>query len=128
MAGFISMKAVQVEGFRVNAFVTLSFYTFLLNFLFGAIGLFMSTLVKRPRPITTLGIGIVLVLYFVFTISKITQSASKIGYLSPFKYVRTDVMSNEYGLNYWHLLYFAGISVLMAGISWRIYLKKDIYT
>jgi ABC-2 type transport system permease protein len=127
LAGFICMKLVQKEAFRISAFMILSFYTFLLNLLFAAIGLFMSTLVKKPKSITTLGIGLVLVFYFLFTISKITENASKIGYLSPFKYVRTDVMDTAYGLNYWHLLYFAGISLLLFAVSYRLYRRKDIY-
>jgi len=31
-------------------------------------------------------------------------------------------------LDFWHLAYFIGISLLLTVISYRIYLKKDIYT
>ena len=128
LIGFISMKFVEQSSFSAKAFMILSLYTLLLNVLFGAAGLFISVLGKRPRPITTLGIALVLVLYFVFTLSKITESASKIGYLSPFKYVRTDVMNKSYGLDLWHLLYFGGISFLLIAAAFRIYRRKDIYT
>jgi ABC-2 type transport system permease protein len=128
LAGFISLKIVQKEAFPVSAFLILSGYTFLLNMLFAALGLFMSTLVKRPKPITTFGIALVLVFYFLFTISKITENASQIGYLSPFKYVRTDVLNKSYGLNSWHLIYFAGLSLVLLTLSYRLYRRKDIYT
>jgi ABC-2 type transport system permease protein len=127
LAGFICMELVKKGPFSIRAFLILTLYTLLLNLLFGAIGLFMSTLVKRPKPITTLSIGLVLVLYFIYTISKITESVSKVGYLSPFKFVNMEAVHPAYGLNLWHLLYFTGISLLLVGISYRIYCRKDIY-
>jgi hypothetical protein len=67
-------------------------------------------------------------MYFLFTISKITQGASKIGYLSPFRYVNTNVGDPAYGFDWLNLLYFIGLSALLILLSYRIYLKKDIYT
>jgi ABC-2 type transport system permease protein len=127
-AGFISMKLVQSGSFSIRAFLILSLYTFLLNLLFGSIGLFMSTLVKRAKPITTFSIGLVLILYFIHTVSKITAGAAKIGYLSPFKYVNMDAFRPDYNISVLHLIYFIGLSVLLVFISFRIYRRKDIYT
>lgn len=127
LAGLICIELVKNGPFNIKAFLILSFFNLLLNLLFGTIGLFISTLVKRPKPVTTFGIGLVLVFYFIFTLSKITESAANIGYLSPFKFVNTDVMNPAYGLDPWRLLYFIGISALLIGISYRIYNRKDIY-
>ncbi len=127
LAGFISMEIVKREPFSVNAFLILSLYTLLLNFLFAAVGLFMSTLVKRSKPITTLSIGLVLILYFIATISKITDSLSKIGYISPFRYVNLDTVSLDYRLEFPNILYLAGLSMLLAGLSYKFYKRKDIY-
>lgn len=127
LAGFISMRVVQKDAFSLSAFLILSLYTLMLNILFGATGVFLSSLVKRPRPITTLGIGLVLFLYFLFTLSKITESASKIGYISPFKYVNMEVTGPSYHLEIWNVVYFAGLTILMTTISYRLYCRKDIY-
>jgi hypothetical protein len=67
-------------------------------------------------------------LYFVFTISKITESVAKIGYLTPFKYVDTNVIAPGYRMEPVSLVYFIGISVTLLILSYRIYLRKDIYT
>jgi beta-exotoxin I transport system permease protein len=128
LAGFVSMEMVKNSTFSIRAFLILSIYTLLLNLLFGAIGLFMSTLVKRPKPITTFSIGLVLFFYFLYTLSKITESISKIGYLSPFKYVNTEAFNPAYKLGFWHLVYFIGISLMLTTISYRLYCRKDIYT
>jgi ABC-2 type transport system permease protein len=128
LAGFICMELVKKASFSIKSFLILSLYTLLLNVLFGAIGLFFSTLVKRAKPITTFCIGLVLIMYFVFTISKITESAAMIGYLSPFKFVNMDVINPAYNLGFWNLVYFIGVSLLLTGISYKLYNRKDIYT
>lgn len=128
LAGFICMELVKTVPFSIKAFLILSLYTLLLNLLFGAIGLFLSTLVKRPKPVTTFSIGLVLIFYFIYTLSKITESAAKIGYLSPFKFVSVDAINPAYKLDPWHLLYFTGISLILIAISHRLYNRKDIYT
>ncbi len=128
LAGLISIELVKNNPFSLKAFFILSLFTFLLNFLFGAAGLFLSTIVKRPKPVTIFSIGLVLILYFVYTISKITDSVSNIGYLSPFKFVNLDVTNPSYGVDLVNLLYFAGISLLLIFLSYRLYLRRDIYT
>ena len=128
LAGFICMELVMKGPFSIRAFLILSLYTLLLNILFGAIGLFLSTLVKRAKPITTFSIGLVLIFYFIYTLSKITESAAKIGYLSPFRFASVDATNPAYTIDLWHLAYFIGISLLLTGLSYRLYLRKDIYT
>jgi ABC-2 type transport system permease protein len=128
LAGLISLEVFKNEPFSIRSFLILSTYTLLLNLLFGAIGLFMSTLVKRAKPITTFSIGLVLIFYFIFTISKIAESVSKIGYLSPFKYANMDAINPTYALDLWNLIYFIGCSALLIGVSHRLYIRKDIYT
>lgn len=128
LAGFISIALVKTGAFSLRSFMILSLYTFLLNILFGSIGLFLSVIVKRARPITTFCIGLVLILYFIYTLSKITESIAKIGYLSPFKYVNLEVTSPTYKLNLLSLSYFIALSLLFYLLSYRLYLRRDIYT
>jgi len=128
LAGFICMELVKKGTFSIRSFLILSLYTLLLNLLFGAIGLFLSTLVKRAKPITTFSIGLVLIFYFIYTLSKITVSAAKIGYLSPFRFANVDAINPAYAIDLWHLAYFIGISLLLTGLSYRFYKRKDIYT
>lgn len=128
LAGLLSMMVVKTAPFSIKAFFILSAYTLLLNLLFGAIGLFLSTLVKRAKPITTFSIGLVLILYFIYTLSRITPGVSKIGYVSPFRFASVDALNPSYTLNFWNLLYFTGFSIILTVISYRIYRRKDIYT
>jgi ABC-2 type transport system permease protein len=128
LAGFICMELFKNGPFSIKAFLVLSLYTLLLNLLFVSIGIFLSTLVKRPKPVTTFSIGLVLIFYFIYTLSRITESAAKIGFLSPFKFVNVDVINPAYKLEFRNLLYFVGISLLLIGLSHMFYNRKDIYT
>lgn len=128
LAGFLCLEIFGTGSLDITAFLTLSLYTFLLNLLFGSIGLFLSTLVRKPKPITTFCIGLVLVLYFIYTLSKITQRYSWIGYLSPFKYVKLEITQPHYAPEGWRLAYFLEIAVILTLVSLRLYKKKDIYT
>jgi ABC-2 type transport system permease protein len=127
LAGFIWLEVVKDGPFSIKAFLILSLYTLLLNIFFGTAGLLLSTLIKKPRPITALSIGLVLIFYFIYTISKITESAAKFGYLSPFRYVRTDATSPDYNLDLLHLFGFITASLFLAWFSYRLYKHKDIY-
>lgn len=128
LAGFICIELVKRGPFSIGAFLILSLYTLLLNLLFAAAGLFFSTIIKRAKPITTSCIGLVLILYFIYTLSKITESIAKIGYLSPFRYVDMNVLSPDYKLNILYMSYFIAGGILLTGLSYRIYMRKDIYT
>jgi len=126
-AGLIWLELVKTGPLNFVAFMILSLYTLLLNFFFGAAGLLISTLIKKAKPITTFSVGLVLILYFIETISKITDGISGIGYLSPFRYARIDAVSPDYGLDTLNLLYFIGLSLLFGVLAWSIYKRKDIF-
>jgi ABC-2 type transport system permease protein len=127
LIGFLSLEIFKGESrYRLAAFLAYSFYSFLLMLLFGAIGFFLSLLIKRGRPITNISIGIIVGGYFIDALSKITASADKIGYLSPFKFLDSGVLRPGYGLEWWRVLYFLGISFVLFILTFFIYKKKDI--
>jgi ABC-2 type transport system permease protein len=127
LAGYLSMNAVKTSPFDVGSFMVLSAYTLLLNMLFAALGLFLSVMVRRAKPVTTLSIGIVLICYFLYNISKLTESAKLLGYLSPFSYVKVDALDKGFGLDFWHLVYFLGLPAVLVTVSVMMYKRKDIY-
>lgn len=127
VAGFTWLELVKTAPFSVKSFLVLSLYTFLLNILFGATGLFFSTLLKKARPITTFSIALVLVLYFIETLSKISPGISKIGYISPFRYAAINAGSPGYGIEFPNLAFFTGLTVLLTFLAWSKYRTRDIY-
>jgi ABC-2 type transport system permease protein len=128
LIGFISIQVFRYGAFNPKPFLVISLYTLLLNMLFGALGLFISVMMKRPRPITSFCIALVMVLYFIYTISRMSGVDGTFGYLSPFKWVSVDVLSASYGIEFWRISAFIGVSVLLVIFSELIYRRKDILT
>lgn len=128
VTGFIWLEVLKREPFNAKVFLILSIYTLLLNCYFGALGLLISTFIKRARPITAFSIGLVLILYFIYTLSKITESASKLGYISPFRFADVNALNPAYRLEFWNTFYFIGFSIIFFFIAFYKYRLKDIYT
>lgn len=127
ITGFISIEIFKGDSeYRLAAFLIHTFYCFLLMLTVGAMGLFLSLWIKRGRPTTNISIGIIIGGYFIDAASKVTPKLDIIGYLSPFKYVDSSVLSPDYGLMWWRILYFLAISLLLFTLTFIIYKKKDI--
>jgi hypothetical protein len=88
----------------------------------------VAALMKRARPVTAFCVGLVLVFYFLFTISRIPGVNGGFGYISPFKWVNVDVLNPSYGLEFWRIALFLGLTALLVFLSGAIYRKKDILT
>ena len=128
LIGFISIMLYRKGPFFLQPFIVIHFYTLLLNLLFGAMGYFISVMMKRARPVTSSCVGLVLVLYFFYSISRISGVDGSFGYLSPFKWVNVNVLSPSYGLEPWRTAAFIGITALLILVSGYIYRRKDILT
>jgi ABC-2 type transport system permease protein len=128
LIGFISVMIYKKGTFDLKPFLVISLYTLLLNLLFGALGLFISVMMKRARPVTSSCVGLVLVLYFLYTISRMSGVDGTFGYLSPFKWVNIAVLSPSYGLEFTRTAAFIGITVILILVSGFLYQRKDILT
>lgn len=125
--GFATLEFFKGDSeYSLTAYLMHAFYSFLLMLLFGAIGFFLSVLIKRGRSMTNVALGVVLGSYFIDFISKVTPAANDLGYLSPFKFIPAGIMNPNYGLNWASCIYFAGISLVLFILSFVFYNKKDI--
>lgn len=128
LIGFISIMVYKKGPFDPEPFLVISIYTLLLNLLFGACGLLISVMMKRARPVTFSCVGLTLVLYFLYTISRMSGVDGTFGYISPFKWVNVEVLSPSYGLELSRVAAFLGITVLLILVSGLTYRRKDILT
>jgi ABC-2 type transport system permease protein len=126
--GYISIQVFRTTSFQVFPFLVISIFTLLLNLLFSSLGLLISVMVRRARPVTSFCVALVMVFYFIYTISRISGVEGKFGYISPFKWVNVDVLSPSYGMDPLRFTAFAGTTVLILFLAWLIYGKKDILT
>jgi ABC-2 type transport system permease protein len=126
-SGYLSLELFKGDSdYRFAAFLVHTVYSFLLMQLFGAFGLFLSLLMRRARPMTTVGIGIVAGTFFLDMVSRFAKSADWIGYIGPFKFMDGEVLRPDYGLTWWRVLYFVGLTLGLWALSFVVYRKKDI--
>ena len=123
-----SIEIFKKSDFKLSVFVILALYTFLLNLLFGSVGFFISVSMKRAKPVTFLCVGIVMIFYFLFSISRIPGINGNFGFISPFKWVNMEVLSPTYSLEFIRLGGFIGIILFFVFLSAFIYRRKDILT
>ena len=131
IAAMISLFAIEIfrkSDFAITPFLVLTLYTLMLNLLFGSIGFFIAVIMKRARPVTFFCVGIVLIFYFLYSISRIPGTHGDFGYLSPFKWVNIEVLSPLYGLEFVRVAGFLGITILFILVSGFLYRRKDILT
>jgi ABC-2 type transport system permease protein len=117
--GWVGLAAVGSQDWSRGAFLVLTL-------LFGTLGLFVSVLGKRGRSFTGVGTGIVLAAYFIDVFAKASDKVRDLGWVSPFRYVDTHVTASGYGLEWWRVLYLAGLSVILCALTFVIYRRKDI--
>ena len=128
LSGFISLELFKGDSsFSISAFLIHTLYGFLLMLTFGAVGFFLSLLIRRGRPITGISIGIIIGSYFFDVLSKVTPSADAVGYISPFKFLDSGVLNPGYGLAWWRVLYFLGLSLILYTAALIRFRKKDIF-
>jgi ABC-2 type transport system permease protein len=131
IAALVSICAIEIfrkSAFDIAPFLILTLYTLLLNLFFGSVGFFISVLMKRAKPVTSFCVGIVLIFYFFYTISRIPGTHGDFGYLSPFKWVNVEVLSPSYSLEFIRVAGFSGITLLLLLVSGYLYQRKDILT
>jgi ABC-2 type transport system permease protein len=124
----IAIETFRKSDFNITPFLILALYTLMLNLLFGSLGFFIAAIMKRAKPVTFFCVGIVLIFYFLYSISRIPGINGDFGYLSPFKWVNMEVLSPVYGIEFIRVAGFIGISSFFVVAAGLIYRRKDILT
>jgi len=104
----------------------LHIYGLFICMFFGFLGLLISVIMKRARAIIGTAVGIVMGLYMLDMILRITDKVPFLLYLTPFKYMNINLLDTDYQLEIWRLAVLTGSVLLMAGLSFLFYRRKDI--
>jgi len=126
IVGFVSLEIFKTQPYSHSTFFFFFFYGFLSAFIFTAIGFLIGLIPKRGRGTTALSVGIVMGTYFLDIISKVSKDSEFIGYISPFRYVDTNVLVDGYSLNPLNVTFFLAVTVVLTSLSLVIFTRKDI--
>jgi ABC-2 type transport system permease protein len=123
----VFMEIFKRADVDYGRFLILSLYYFLFMLMFGSLGVFITTLIRRGRNLTGLFTGIIIGFYFIDTMSKVNADIESLGYMSPFKFVDVDILVPAYGMDWWRVVYFITLALVFMVASVVIYSRKDIY-
>lgn len=127
LVAFVLMVAFIIYG-DVNFMVwfLFSYSPFILQMIFASLSFLISVFVTKSRKVISIALGIVIGLYVIDLISKLTDEFEYLKYISPYEYINAVSIVNDETIKPLYL----GISVLIIGVSltlaWYFYRKKDI--
>jgi ABC-2 type transport system permease protein len=128
LAGLVSCTLAAKDGFDIGTLTILHLYGLMACLFFGALGVFISVLIRRGKSMVGIGIGIVVGAYLLDMILKVYGKADFLLYLTPFKYIDLQISAINYHLQGWRILIPLGVTLILALMSYMLYRRKDIYT
>lgn len=127
MAVSVAVKPEDVKTMELLMDIKLIYVgVFFLALIFMAIGVLISTLLKKNKGAISMAFGMFFITYIIGIISKLKESLNFMKYISPYEwFVPSEILEKGFDLNYVILgLVVIGISLLSASF---IYKKKDLY-
>jgi len=126
LASLATLEIMADAPYDAGVFLIVALQTWLLMLTIGALGILISTLSSRGRSATKVGLGVVLGLYFINGFTQISETTRAYGFISPFRFVDTNVAVGHFGCDWWRVAYFIGLTALCILVSHIFYRRKDI--
>nr|ASV47096.1 multidrug ABC transporter permease [uncultured bacterium] len=120
---FAAVDRGGVDGTDVLLFAAGSL---LVTSAFGALGLLLSTVVVSARAAYPIGIGVVLLSYFLLIVSNANPDARALRHLSFFSYADAADIVNDSTIRPAQLLVLLAVTTVGLALAYRIYNRKDI--
>lgn len=99
---------------------------FFLSFIFMAIGVVISTLLKRNKGAVSMAFGIFFITYIIGIVSKLKENLNFMKYFSPYEWVvPSEIINNGFDFKYIALGFV--VIIISLGAATLIYKKKDLY-
>jgi ABC-2 type transport system permease protein len=105
-----------------------SFAPILLQMIFASVALLISIFVTKSRKVMSIALGLSLGMYVIDLISKLTEEAAFLKYITPYEYINATTIVNEQRIEPLYLLLSFLIIAISLILTWRLYLKKDMAT
>lgn len=96
-----------------------------LQAVFCAIGLLVSTLLKRVKTVLPISMGVVFFFYILFGINQ-TLNNTELSFLTPFSYFDLEKLLNQNGYELKYVVTALAVILAATGTAWLAFLKKDL--
>jgi ABC-2 type transport system permease protein len=127
LVGIVLLIAFTIYGdLNVPVWLLFSYAPFILQMIFASLSFLISVFITKSRKVLSIALGIVIGMYVIDLISKLTEEFEYLKYITPYEYINAVSIVNDQMIKPIYLL----ISVLIIGVSftsaWFFYRKKDI--
>jgi ABC-2 type transport system permease protein len=103
-----------------------SFAPIVMQAVFAAVAMLIGVFVTKSRQVMSASLGLSIGMYVVLLISKLTDEAKGLKYITPYEYVNAvDIVVHE-TLRPVYLLISVCLIAVSLTFAWRLYLKKDM--
>jgi ABC-2 type transport system permease protein len=94
--------------------------------IFASISFLISIFVTKSRQVLSISLGIVIGMYVVDLISKLTDEAEFLKYITPYEYINAVTVVQEEMIKPLYLFISVMIIAFCLVTSWQLYKRKDI--
>jgi len=126
LTAFVFVKALGEEGLSWSIFTAMHVHGLFLILFFTCIGLLISMIFSPKTNFMGPVVGIVFGSYFINTIAKVSDSASWLGYLSPFYYLNFEITDLDFKIDYINVSIILLLSMLLVFLAYKLFEKKDM--
>lgn len=125
-ATYLAFEHFKVQDYSVKTLLLLDVAYFLVQITFANIGLMISVFMTKRHSLTSLSIWVVLGMYFVSTITGLTEQLDFLKYVTPFKYAdAADIIING-AINKVYLAILVVVNLIAIILSYIRYNRKNI--
>lgn len=125
-SSFIASQ-VKTEDFSKITFILISLILFLIQFIFLALGLVLSIVMKKVKSVITISLATVFAFFIIAMLSSTSGDDVK-RYFSPFKYFDTPYIIKHSSYEVSFLITGFVIVIVSIFTSYIVYTKKDIHS
>lgn len=127
LVGIVLLIAFTIYGdLNVPVWLLFSYAPFILQMIFASIAFFISIFITKSRKVLSIALGIVIGMYVIDLISKLTEEFEYLKYITPYEYINAVTIVNDQMIKPLYLLISVIIIALFYTGAWFFYRKKDI--
>lgn len=122
---FIGFEIFAEEYSRMEL-LRLIIAPFLAHLSFASVGFLLSLFFTRKKSAYSVGIGLVLLVYFLNIMAALTEKVQFLRYISPFYYMDAADILVDGSINPLNILILLVVSALAIGATYHLYNRRDI--
>lgn len=127
LVALVLMVAFVIYGdVNMTIWFLYSYAPFVLQMIFASISFLISVFVTKSRRVLSIALGLVIGMYVIDLISKLTDEFEYLKYISPYEFVNAVSIVNDQMIKPLYLVISLGIIAISLLLSWYFYKKKDI--